>query len=440
MHASSFENMRRCIDWYLGTEAIEVVDLGSMNVNGSYRDLFPEETRYVGVDLEAGPGVDFVLEDFYQLPFDSASIDLVISGQMLERCGQFWRVFKEIERILRPEGKAFIIAPSAGPVRRHSIDGYRFYPDSFKAIADWSKLRLVHSYTDERGPWCDSVGVFQKGGSLERVARLKPRKITANYQVATHSDPALEKHQGSRHYIEVLNELHEIIRPNLYVEIGVRKGASFCLSRGRAVGIDPDPDPNLQLPTPEAQLFRCTSDDFFFFHGRDAFPEPAQLAFIDGMHLAEFVLRDFMNLERCMSADGVIVVDDVLPNHPVQAQRERCSMVWTGDVWRFAERLAELRPKLRLTWLDTDPTGLLVISGLNPADRKLWSDYNMIARRFDDERDSPPPAHLIDRSRTLKPTTQNIRAAAGRISRFQHPRLLLQHAARVAAHALHALK
>lgn len=415
MHASSLENMRRCIDWYLDAEAINVVDLGGMNVNGSYRDLFPAGTRrYVSLDVQAGPGVDLVLQDVHKLPFDAGSCDLVISGQMLEHCGQFWRVFQEIERILRPGGKAFIIAPSAGPVHRYPVDCYRFYPDSFQAIADWSQLRLVHSWTDERGPWCDVVGVFQKGGTLGRVVQPQPCKIAFNDQVVPHPDGASEQRKGSRPYIEVLRDLHEIVQPRLYVEIGVRKGSSLGLCRGRAVGIDPDPHPDLQLATLETQLFRCTSDDFFFFHGKDALAEPAQLAFIDGMHLAEFVLRDFMNIERCMSADGVIVIDDVLPNHPLQAQRERCSMVWTGDVWRFAERLAELRPKLRLTWLDTDPSGMLVISRLNPADRSLWSTYNKIARRLDEERDSALPAHLIDRSRTLQPTTQNIRAAAGR--------------------------
>jgi hypothetical protein len=132
------------------------------------------------------------------------------------------------------------------------------------------------------------------------------------------------------------------------------------------------------------------------------------------MHHAEFVLRDFMNVERNMSPDGIIVIDDVLPNHPVQAQRQRVSRVWTGDVWRFTEWLAELRPGLSLTWLDTDPSGLLVISGLNPTDRTLWAGYNGIARKLDEGRLLTPPAHLIERSRALQPTVQNIKAAAGR--------------------------
>lgn len=414
MHASSLENMRRCIDWYIGPQTFDVVDLGAMNVNGSYRDLFPDSIRYVGVDLVAGPGVDVVLGDIYKLPFDDESCDLVISGQMLEHCGQFWRLFLEIQRVLRPGGKVFVIAPSAGPVHRYPVDCYRFYPDSFQAIAEWAQLRLVHTWTDERGPWRDMVGVFQKGGELQRVVEPRPRKVAFNEQVGPHPDADAEQRKGLRNYLDALRELHEILQPHLYVEIGVRKGTSLGLCQGRAVGIDPAPHPDLQLRNPEARFFRCTSDDFFFFQGKDAFPERAQMAFIDGMHLSEFVLRDFMNVERCMSLDGVIVIDDVLPNHPIQAQRERSSKIWTGDVWRFAERLEQLRPKLKLTWLDTDPSGLLIISRLDPADTTLWENYNKIAGRLEVERSRVPPDHLIKRSRALPPTRQNIQMAVSR--------------------------
>ena len=39
-------------------------------------------------------------------------------------------------------------------------------------------------------------------------------------------------------------------------------------------------------------------------------------AFIDGMHLSEFALRDFMNIEEHMDRAGVVVLDDVLPRNP----------------------------------------------------------------------------------------------------------------------------
>jgi SAM-dependent methyltransferase len=169
MHPSSMENMRRCVDYYLPSGNLRVADLGSANVNGTYRELFPARVEYTGFDLEPGPGVDIVLDSPYAIPWEDASADVVLSGQMLEHCAQFWRVFTEIARILKPGGLAFVIAPSAGPIHRYPVDCYRFYPDAYQALADWSGMRLVQSWLDEREPWHDLVGVFQKGGTLEAV-------------------------------------------------------------------------------------------------------------------------------------------------------------------------------------------------------------------------------------------------------------------------------
>ena len=405
--------MRRCVDWY-GASDGKIVDLGAMNVNGSYRELFPGGD-YVGVDLEPGPGVDIVLSDVYQLPFEDSSVDLILSGQMLEHCGQFWRVFDEIHRVLGPQGRAYLIAPSSGPVHRYPVDCYRFYPDSYAALAEWSGLRLVHSWTDDRGPWCDIVGVFQKGEGLQRVSEPRPMAVAANNYREAHSDPAVERQAGMRPYLDVLRDLHALISPKMYLEIGVRRGSSLALAGGDAVAIDPDPHPDLIISNPAARLFRCTSDDFFFFHADAAINRPVELAFIDGMHLAEYVYRDFMNVERFMHPAGVVVVDDVLPNHPIQAARDRQSQVWTGDVWRFAELIARKRPDLRLTLLDTAPSGLLLISGLNPKNRSLWADYNPVTRQLADEAGTAVvPQHVIARRDAVAPTIETLRKAAGR--------------------------
>lgn len=412
IHASSFENMRRCIAWYLPKRPLKVLDLGSASVNGSYRDLLPDTVEYCGVDLAPGDGVDLVLEDPYQFPFADASVDLIISGQMLEHCGQFWRIFSEISRVLKDDGLAFMIAPSAGPVHRYPVDCYRFYPDSFAALADWCGLRLVHSWTDARGSWRDLVGVFQKGQTLQPRSAPPAPVGPELFNHPPNPDPAAEVTRGAQPYLEVLKNLHELLAPRRYLEIGVRKGASLALSAAPSIAIDPAPD----LPEPGANvvLHRCTSDDFFFFHADAAISDPVDLAFIDGMHLSEYVYRDFMHVERIMQPGGVIVIDDVLPNHPMQASRERRSRAWTGDVWRFAEILREKRPDLRLTWLDSAPTGLLIVSGLAPENRVLWDIYNPTIRRLLATPDEPPPDRILSRHDALTPTPEILRRAVGR--------------------------
>lgn len=412
MHASSMENMKRCIDWYLPATAQQVIDLGACDVNGSYRRLIPAGIDYTGFDLEPGPGVDRVMADPYHIPVGACSVDAVISGQMLEHCAQFWRVFTEIARVLRPGGLAFMIAPSAGPIHRYPVDCYRFYPDAYQALADWSGLRLVQCWLDERGPWRDLVGVFQKGGNLAQVAAPTAAAPPAPLDVV-HADPAEERTQGARAYREVLARIHALLEPKLYLEIGLRKGESLALAQCDCIGIDPDPDLPPAHPLSRLDLHRIASDDFFFFRAAEALGNRrVDLGFIDGMHLAEFALRDFMNLERVMAPGGAIVIDDVLPNRPIQAERSRKSRVWCGDVWRIVPLLRELRPDLRLTLLDTAPSGLLVVSGLNPADRRLWDSYNPVVGSLL-ARPLAPPETVLRRDGALAPDETNIRHALG---------------------------
>ena len=383
MHPSSFENMRRCRIWYAPPRVERLVEIGSANVNGTYRNLFANCAHYVGVDMAAGPGVDVVLEDPYVLPFPDHSTDLVISGQMLEHCPQFWRVFTEIARILKPDGLLFMIAPSTGPIHRYPVDCWR----------------------DERGPWQDLVGVFQKGDKLTKIAGPKPPP-PAPAPVKWKAPPEAEATKGARSYLDTLADLHRLVAPKLYLEIGVRKGRSLSLTRCKAIAVDPYPE--LTSRPDDLDLHTVSSDDFFFFHAKGAITQPVDLAFIDGMHFAEFVYRDFMYLEPYMSSQGLIVIDDVLPNHSLQAARNRQTAYWCGDVWRFAEGLATLRPDLKLTWLDTSPTGLLVVSQLKSANRALFEHYNTSVNRLFN---APVPPAVLNRERAVAPSEEVLRAA-----------------------------
>jgi SAM-dependent methyltransferase len=182
MHASSFRHMRRLIDRYLDTSRpLEAVEIGSRDVNGSYRELFqwPDWT-YRGCDQEAGPNVDLVQDDPYRLPLPSASLDLAISGQTLEHAEFFWLLVQEIARVVRPGGHVFLIAPSRGPEHRHPVDCWRFLPDGFRALARYARLELLEVHTDwapapepDSAAWGDTVGVFRKPLAAEEgIGRL----------------------------------------------------------------------------------------------------------------------------------------------------------------------------------------------------------------------------------------------------------------------------
>jgi len=146
-----------------------------------------------------------------------------------------------------------------------------------------------------------------------------------------------------------------------------------------------------------------TSDDFFAETSPDL---PPDFCFIDGLHLFEYALRDFMNIERRAAPGAVVVIDDVFPNHPIQAERERQTCVWTGDVWRLVEILRNYRPDLFLLPLDAAPAGLLLVAGLDPSNRVLWQNYDIIVGKARDI--TVPPQTVLERRDAIDPSDNQL--------------------------------
>lgn len=171
MHRSSLEHVQRLVGRYLDpARRLEIIDIGSYDVNGSYKGFFDAPGwRYTGVDLVAGPNVDVVLTSPYRLPFRSFSVDVIVSGQAFEHIEFFWLTWLEMARVLRPGGHVFLLAPSRGPEHRYPQDCWRFYPDGYRALARYGALELLEVSTDwephaseDSAPWGDTVGVFRQ--------------------------------------------------------------------------------------------------------------------------------------------------------------------------------------------------------------------------------------------------------------------------------------
>lgn len=175
-------------------------------------------------------------------------------------------------------------------------------------------------------------------------------------------------------YYELLAAIHGHLQPDTYVEIGVHEGQSlrFATSAGLAIGIDPEPV--LRFPMPAGvRLHRTTSDDFFANEVTDTLGDRrVDLAFIDGLHLFEQALRDFAHVERHCDPGATVLVHDCLPLDAVTSSRDRTTMVWSGDVWKVVACLRRHRPDLTVTTVDVAPTGLAVITGLDPSSTLLF--------------------------------------------------------------------
>jgi hypothetical protein len=208
------------------------------------------------------------------------------------------------------------------------------------------------------------------------------------------------------YYLDFMAALHDKLAPPTYLEIGIRHGDSLALARGKAVGVDPYFELRTELRD-DVALFRETSDEYFDrpdplapFGG-----ERVAFSFIDGMHLAEFVVRDFANVERVATWSSVVVFDDILPRTAEEAARDRRTRAWTGDVYKALDALIRYRPDLICLRVDTEPTGLGVILGLDPGESELRERYDEFVGEAVVPDPQDVPAGVLQRAGAVDPQT-----------------------------------
>lgn len=180
---------------------------------------------------------------------------------------------------------------------------------------------------------------------------------------------------------------------SLYLEIGVRDGASFRdVVATRKIGIDPVRTERMAVLRPGEEFFESTSDAFF--REVDAVtlqPGSIDVALIDGLHEFRQIAQDFRNLEPFMRPTGVIFLDDFNPGSRERARDTPTGGPWNGDGWKLAVLLGRERTDLDLFTIDADE-GIGVVTGFSPelpagqriSDEKIDTykqlDYDMLDR------------------------------------------------------------
>jgi hypothetical protein len=190
---------------------------------------------------------------------------------------------------------------------------------------------------------------------------------------------------GTR-YLNFLGALHREVLVDWYLEIGCRRGDSFAPVRSKTIAVDPffRAEINIIGQKPALHIFQSTSDDFFDSGFLQRSGIRLSLSFLDGMHLFEYLLRDFMNTEAASDPKGVIMMHDLVPHNLGMTTRDLSAIrgAWTGDVWKLLPILQRWRPDLTLTMLNLRPTGVLCVSNLAPENRVLQENYDAIVAEF----------------------------------------------------------
>lgn len=143
MHQSSYKEMARNLKKYAPKQGL-IVDVGSMDINGSYKDLFSGFQVYMGLDIRPGPNVDRIITNCF--PLSNNSVDLVISGQCLEHVENPFHTVSEIYRVLKSDSYVILVAPAVFVEHNHP-DRWRFLPDGMTTLLKYSGFEVINSYT-----------------------------------------------------------------------------------------------------------------------------------------------------------------------------------------------------------------------------------------------------------------------------------------------------
>ena len=152
---------RSCIDFgksNLREEDIRdksVIEVGSLDVNGSLRPLVQSSapSRYIGVDIQAGPGVDRIckVEDLIAT-FGSNSFDLVICTELLEHVADWSAAIHNMKGIVKPGGGLLITTRSAGfGYHGYPYDFWRYEISDMKAIFSDFEIKSLQGDPIEPG-------------------------------------------------------------------------------------------------------------------------------------------------------------------------------------------------------------------------------------------------------------------------------------------------
>lgn len=276
-------------------------------------------------------------------------------------------------------------------------------------VRRWAGQRLEGAVGAERAATVRRLERRLRNGAARRIEvtpRAKPSKATATPAARKwiDSDPFVDHPQPTLSRHTLLQELHARLAPRTYLEVGVNDGASLALSRTRTIAVDPAFWVVKELEC-DLKLVRATSDDFFARADATAHFDgvPVDLAFIDGMHLSDFALRDFLNTEPLMARTGVVVLDDVLPRNALEAARDRRTKAWTGDVYKAVEVLLRHRPDLVVLLVNTAPTGTAVVVSLDPSSTVLRDTYESELEYLLSADPQSPPQGFMDRSISVDP-------------------------------------
>jgi len=142
------------VDKYLDkSKALDILDVGSHDVNGSCRPLFTRTGwQYEGLDIAPGENVDIVIDvDKYDWQLGK-KYDVVISTSTMEHVEDLKAFSQEVAKVLKPNALVFLSAPwDWHPYHKHPKDCWRIAQDGMQwLMTKVMGLTIVELYYEDR--------------------------------------------------------------------------------------------------------------------------------------------------------------------------------------------------------------------------------------------------------------------------------------------------
>ena len=143
----------QCFDWVAAqlrdAEPRSVLEIGSLDINGSVRSLFAGRVHYHGIDVVEGPGVNEVADaaEWHA----GRSYEVVVSTEVLEHAPRWDRIVTHAWDAVAPGGRLLLTCATDPRAPHSAIDGLDVRPaEHYRNLPPADVAHLARSWSTDR--------------------------------------------------------------------------------------------------------------------------------------------------------------------------------------------------------------------------------------------------------------------------------------------------
>ena len=122
---------------------MRVLEIGPDGIPSTYqRAVGDSSIVWHTLDMRDDPSLTYRALTEYEFPVESASYDIVLSGQVIEHVRQVWTWTQELARVCKAGGLVVTINPASWPYHEAPVDCWRIFPEGMRALYEYAHLQV----------------------------------------------------------------------------------------------------------------------------------------------------------------------------------------------------------------------------------------------------------------------------------------------------------